>query len=107
MTTTTPEPVDRVERLWVQENTRAEALGGAVAIAVHSQDLSDQDGWVVFGSIRVIATGESVALRGAPTGHTVTVGKRPGYRVTILCTALGCLYSVGASSGAEFEVRRL
>ena len=106
-TTTTTEPVGRVERLWVRENTRAEALGGAVAIAVHSTDLSDQDGWVVFGSIRVTATDESVALRGVPTGYTVTAGKRPRYRVTILCTATGCVDSIGSSLGAEFEVRRL
>jgi hypothetical protein len=105
--TTTTEPVDRVERLWVRENTRAEALGGAVAIAVHSQELSTQDSYVVFGSIRVIATGESVALRGAPPGYTVTLGKRPRYRVTILCTSTGCYPSIGSSLGAEFEVRRL
>ena len=106
-TTTTTEPVGRVERLWVKENRRDEALGGAVAIAVHSTTLSDQDGYVVFGSIRVTATGESVALRGAPSGYTVTVGKRPRYRVTILCTATGCYDSIGSSLGAEFEVRRL
>jgi hypothetical protein len=36
----------------------------------------------------------------------MTIGKRPRYRVTILCTVSGC-DDAPSSLGAEFEIRRL
>jgi hypothetical protein len=103
---TSPRPVPRppkTQDVVVAEGKRATALGGQVAIAVRSLDLSlNNDGWVVYGSVTETSTGATLPLRGAPVGFHKRFGENDRYMVVITCAGTGCV----DDTTAQFEVSR-